>query len=273
MNTIDLSFYLEPPQLDTATDLQLEGLAPLSLVSDQPGSYFRSAVAPSAHMILGMLENALGWHFDDQARNALFKSLTRLVRKGKNDYPEFQEHPWFSGATDSANSSYRSLLQFHIELTPLELPPIEVQYDDLWSMLLRDNGINFIGGSRHYSGWLEDIINLSKREDREQAPRRTGKHPTYVSFGDRKEYVKLSLEELKNLDRGLVNTTSLSPYFPMYYSSPRKRGYVLPAAVYKYRLQTTEKLAALLLEALQDPAAPLYLGTNDGWIEAKMETL
>lgn len=273
-NTIDFSFYLEPPERQLAVELQIEALAPLSLVSDQPGSYFRSAQAPTREMIWGMMENALGWHFDDATRNSLFKALTKQIKKGKKSYPEFQDHAWFQGKVGSAGSSYKSVLQFHVEVAPLEMPAMALQYDDLWSMQLSDNGINFVGGSRHYASWLERIINLSKQEDDGQAiNKKTKKHPPFVSFGDRKEYVRLSLEELKRLDRGLVNTASINPFFPMYYSSPRKRAYVVPATVYRYQILTTEKLATLLQTAFEEPAAPLYLGTNDGWVDAKITRL
>ncbi len=270
-NTVDFSFYLEPPERQVSAELHIEALAPLSLVSDQPGSYFRSARAPSTPMIWGMMENALGWHFDETSRNRLFKELSKQVKKGKKQYPEFLDHPWLLGKPDSAASSYKSMLQFHVETELLEMPIIALQYDDLWSMLLSDNGVNFIGGSRHYASWLEQIINLSKQEDPSQPiSKRTKKHPPFVSFGDRKEYKRFSLEELKELDRGLVNTASVNPYFPLYYSSPRRRAYIVPATAYRYQIKTTKKLAALLLAAFEQPAAPLYLGTNDGWVEAKM---
>ena len=273
-NTIDLSFYLEPPDNQTTAELNIEVLAPLSLVADQPGSYFRSARIPSTPMIWGMMENALGWHFDEATRNTLFKALTKQIKKGKKRYPAFQDHPWLQGKFANAASSYKSILQFHVEAELLEVPTMTLQFDDLWSMLLSDNGINFVGGSRHYASWLERIINLSKQEDPSQpVNKKTKKHPPFVSFGDRKGYVRLSLEELKELDRGLVNTTSINPYFPLYYSSPRKRAYVVPASPYKYQVKTTKKLADLLVAAFEAPAAPLYLGTNDGWVAAKMTML
>jgi len=273
---IDLSFFLEPPELTAKAELEITALAPLSMVSSQPGSYFRSELAPTDYMLFGMLENALGWHFSyhpkDKVRQNIIKGLAKQAKKVNKKNVAYKDHPWLSGKAMESRCGFHSLLQYHLSMELKQMPqPEEIMtYDDLWSMGLRDDGINFRGGSRHYDARLEDLINLSKTEDPSKPiNKKTKKHAPYISFGDRAEYKTFSLQELLALKDGKIKTTSLKPYFPMYYSSPRKRGYVVPKQAYTYEVRCTTTIANLLATAINEPAAPLYLGSNDGWVDAK----
>jgi len=273
-DNLDLSFYCEPPELTCQIEISIQALSPLSMVDQQPGYYFRSALQPTTNMILGMIENLLGMHLDLSDRKAIIKNLTKKIKKNKKEYSGYATHPWMNGKPENGRNGYISLLQFHTEIIPITIPDIKVSYDDLWSMQLRDSGINFIGGSRNYSSWLERIITLSKTQDTSKPiNKKTKKHPPFISFGDRKEYQSFSMEELKELEEGLVKANSLSPHFPQYYSSPKKRGYVIPDNTYDYQIKTTNKLADLLETALENPAAPLYLGSNDGWVDLKWKRI
>ena len=70
-----------------------------------------------------------------------------------------------------------------------------------------------------------------------------------------------------------VFQTALKPHFPYYYVSPTPRGYVVPHGEYRFGASATPAVAALVTRALDDPAAPLYLGSNDGWVDARWEAL
>ena len=85
-------------------------------------------------------------------------------------------------------------------------------------------------------------------------------------------------EEIEAAIRGDIETPKvrqkeLKGYFPQYYTSPTPREYVIPQNAYRYRIQTTETLVQQVQDALEDPAGPLYLGTNDGWVEARLDIL
>jgi CRISPR-associated protein Cas5 len=278
-NKLDLSFFLEPPELTKEFQITLTALAPLSMVSSQPGSYFRTELAPTSNMLYGMLENALGWHFSDDAkkdniRTNISKGLAKQARKVNKKNVDFKEHPWLTGNHKSSQSGFKSILQYHVKFELVEMPKIRMTYDDLWSMANRTESDSFIGGSRNYDFKLENLINLSKREDvSKPVNKKTGKHPRFISFGDRKEYQSYTLKELMELKEGLSKTTSLKPFFPMYYSSPRKRGYVIPESPYVFKATCTPKVAKLLEVAINEPCAPLYLGSNDGWVHVNWENL
>ena len=95
-----------------------------------------------------------------------------------------------------------------------------------------------------------------------------------IKFGDRSGYNIRGPKELPNVKTGdKVHVNALRPQFPQFYVSPTKREYVIPDGPYRYRIRTTPTLANALAAALEDPAAPLYLGSNDGWVEAWLEEL
>lgn len=274
MEKLDLSFFLEPPEQTTLAELTIDALAPLSMVSSQPGSYFRSELAPTDFMLYGMLENALGWHFSynpkDKVRQKIIKGLAKQAKKSNKKNAAYKDHPWLSGKADESRCGFQSLLQYHLSIELISQVDDFMTYDDLWSMALRDSGENFSGGSRHYDFRLENLMNLSKAQDPSKPLNsKTKKHAPYISFGDRKGFVRYTLKELLALKEGKVNTTSLKPNFPMYYSSPKKRGYIVPEQPYTYEVKCTPNLADLLARAINEPAAPLYLGSNDGWVDAK----
>lgn len=276
-NKLDLSFFLEPPDLTVHAEMTISALAPLSMVSSQPGSYFRTELSPTDNMLYGMLENALGWHFSDDAkkdnvRTNISKGLSKQVKKVNRKKEEFKDHPWLSGKFKESQSGYKSLLQYHVKFELIKMPEVEMTYDDLWSMANRTESDSFIGGSRNYDFKLETLINLSKKEDTSKPiNKKTKKHPVYISFGDRAEHQTYTLKELLELKEGKAKTTSLKPFFPMYYSSPRKRGYVIPKSSYIYKVLCTPKIAKLLEAAISEPSAPLYLGSNDGWVQVNWE--
>ncbi len=270
---IDLSFYLEPPELNQRGKLTIWALAPLSMVSQQPGTYFRSELSPTNEMLYGLVENAAGWHFHEDQRKILFKGLAKAAKKKLGKNSEWRDHPWLKGKAGSSGSGYSSLLQFHLGFSKVESDDRPLAWDDLWSMLNKNTSISFVGGSRNYDIKLEHLITLSKQEDpTKPVNKKTGKHPPYISFGDKTEYIRLTLEELKDLERGKVNVKSLRPYFPQFYASPRKRGYIKPIKPWVYEVNCTPKVAEIISESMSQPSAPLYLGTNDGWIHAKWES-
>lgn len=255
---LDLSFYKDAPDLSAKAELTIEALAPLSMVSSQPGTYFRSELAPTRHMILGMLENALGWHFHKDLRNDLRKALSKQAKQNKQVAKDYKDSNWLKGVLSSSGSSFESLLDHHVELSLKEAPET-MGYDDLWSMHLHDKGGNFLGGSRAYDAAIEALITATKSND----------EGVKVEFGDRKGFDRMTLSEALQKRGAKINVAAIREAFPQYYVSPKKRGYVIPQGEYVFDISTTGALAQILDESLSNPRAPLYLGSNDGWVDVK----
>lgn len=263
MNKIPLDFYLEPPELTATGTLTLDALAPLSMVDSQPGTYFRTADHPSNQMVYGLLENALGWHFPDKTRKEILKELAKRAKKIYRKDEKYQDSPWLSGKPQEvAGSNYFSLLQYHLELDIKRPLPEVLAYDDLWSMHLRDRGMNYVGGSRNYDDRLERLISRLRNSSKEE---KTDK----FELGDRTGFEKIPLDQVYTTDVRKIHTLSIREGYPMYYVSPKKRGFVVPDNPYQFSVRITKTLANLFDHHLQNPQAPAYLGTSEGWTELK----
>ena len=246
---IDLSVLKSAPDFSASGVLSIEALAPLSLVSKMPGAYYRSLAAPSDWMLFGLLENALGWHFEPQIRETLWQKLLKRHKQDKNQ----------SGV------GFVSLLQHHVRLELTKQPPV-LRYDDVWIQHLRKRDGSHIGGSRHHDRNAIAFSNALASKD--------------VSIGDRNPPGKPE-EAFKNNaslindweDKEKVHYNVLLPYYPRYYSSNRTREYIVVHRPYKWSLKTSPQLFAVLQSALETPEAPLYLGANDGWVEAQLEEI
>lgn len=260
MSDIDLSFFLEPPELDVTAILTVEALTPLSMSTAQPGTYYRSQPAPTEAMLYGMLENALGWHFPEAVRTDLLKELRQEAKDELGRGHPLKKEPWITGDEDMESASgFMSLLQYHLVFETSILPET-THFDDLWARHARSTGTQFPGGSRNYDIRLERIMNLEGSDA--------------IKFGDRSGYKIRDPEMLSEVEAGdKVHVNAIRPQFPQFYVSPTKREYVIPDGPYRYRIRTTAMLAESLAAALENPAAPLYLGSNDGWVEARLEEL
>lgn len=260
MEAIDLQFFLEPPNLTARAMLTIEALAPLSMVAAQPGKYYRSQPAPTEHMLYGLLENTLGWHLHDKERKKAMDGLKKqLKKKFKNDV-DWNKSAWITEKPNASEVGYMSLLQYHVRFGEVSIQPALTSFDDLWSQHLHDTGQSFFGGSKHYDASLSDLLNRGKQGQ--------------VSFGDRAEFENYTEEELLGLPEGAkIKYTAIRPKFPQYYVSPTVREYVIPNRPYLIGLETTPAISELLKTAFDDPAAPLYLGSNDGWVEVKYEEI
>jgi len=257
--THDFSFFLEPPELTHHAVLTVEALAPLSMVAAQPGSYFRSQPAPTDQMLLGMLENALGWHLENARkgepldRKRLVAGLRKKVPRATKKAKSWSASPWLNEKPPRSGNAFFSVLKYHLRVTLRHIPAV-MHYDDLWTRLAR-RGDDFIGGSRNYDAQLETLMTMLRRKEVKGVAK---------SKADVKELAELP----DTLEPGLtLYPGALKDAFPEYYYSPTPREYVCPETPYQFRVATTATLARQLKAALHAPAAPLYLGSNDGWIE------
>lgn len=235
---LELGFLLEKLNLPTRGKLVIDALSPLSMVSSLPGKYYRSQREPTPQMLYGLIENALGWHISDKERKELEKKLKKK----------------FGMELEKSGVGFVSVLQFHLRFSTSVIPPL-LHYDDLWAQHLK--GGSFLGGSRNYDNQAIKIMNA------ERAKR--------IAIDDKGASSK-NVDKLYNFQDGdKVHVNVVKPYFPQYYVSPTPREYVIPQGEYIFVAKTSENLAEMIKDAFENPAAPLYLGSNDGWVEARWE--
>ena len=281
---IDLSFFLEPPELDTHATLTIEALAPLSMSSAHPGTYYRSQPAPTEAMLYGMLENALGWHFPEDVRSDLLKKLRKEAKSELGRGHPLKEAPWITGDEDAeSGSGFVSLMQHHLKFETAMLPET-THFDDLWTRHLFRGSDSFRGGSQNNDYRVEALVNSvsSKRvllDRKEKSDIQSPKEALDPTNSD-KVAIRLASKLLWAFNFGFelpgavtAYEGALRPFYPTYYRSPKPREYVIPARPYRYRVKTTSTVCSLIESALGDPQAPLYLGTNDGWVEASWEVI
>ncbi len=77
---MDISPIFEQPYLSEKVKLTIIPLAPLSMVSDIPGSYYRSDKKPSKFHLSGLMENILGWHISNEDRLAIHKEIKEAYK-------------------------------------------------------------------------------------------------------------------------------------------------------------------------------------------------
>lgn len=119
---IDLNIIFQKPMLDKQAKLIIMPLAPLSMVSDIPGTYYKTQEVPDKYKLCGLFENILGWHFDKGDRIAIQKKLKEFNKKVlKNASYENTE----------ANSGFQPLL-FNFFETGIFLKYNSQHYNDLW---------------------------------------------------------------------------------------------------------------------------------------------
>ncbi len=136
----------------------------------------------------------------------------------------------------TSDVGFSSFLQFHIRVSTRCIPDL-IHYDDYWSRHAKHTDKRHIDGSRNYDFKAIPTLNRIKRKEIE------------------------------------LNDKDIIEFFPQYYISPTPRGYIVPQGSYKYVLETSAKISKLLIETLENPISPLYLGSNDGWIEVFYEEL
>lgn len=239
---LDLSILRAAPEYSTKALLSIDALAPLSMVAKMPGAYYRSLAVPSNWMLLGLLENALGWHFDSNVRSEIWGKLLKIHGEERQQ----------SGV------GFVSLLQHHVKIEVAQQPPV-LRYDDMWIQHLRKRDGDHIKGSRHFDNRANSFADaLADKKVKIGNNAGFRREPTLIS-------------NWKQNDE--IHDTIPLHLYPRYYASNRTREYIVVARPYIFNLATSPTLLTLLQSALENPQAPLYLGANDGWVEAKLEAI
>lgn len=248
MNTISLSLLKEKPTIDAQAMVSIRPLAPLSMVSDMPGSYYKTLKKPDKKMLCGLFENILGWHFDSADRKLLYKELKQIRKKQKVDFKDK-----YNGST------YRPLLMDYFEIDgDIEIDKFKgvCFYDDLWSRCFRrtDTGgglLTHIGGCRIIDhSIMAEMKNIFSNIDKDE-----------------------SLPTKKEKDKGKEDwVNDHFGQFPFFYMTPTKREYLSLNGIFNIKVAIDRVLLNLLSESIKNNNIG-YLGNSDGWVDLKIEQL
>lgn len=223
------------PLLDLEVVLEIEPLAPLSMVSELPGSYYKTLKSPDKKMLCGLFENILGWHICLIDRNMIVQELIKTRKKQNLDYIK-----------NVKGSTFTPLLMEYFEIN-LKVIPSSLFFDDLWSKAYRR-----ADAIVHPKGTFNISYNIipSKRE-----LQRNEKNPKQIEDKAMEKFFKNNLGQ-----------------FPQYYSSPTGREYVQLNGRYQYKLTIDTELFTLLQEKLKCENIG-YIGNSEGWVDIKLRKL
>lgn len=252
-SNIDLSILKKLPELQKQAVLTIRPLAPLSMVSELPGSFYKTMKYPSKKMLCGLFENMLGWHFDNKLRLEIFKDMVKARKKQKIDLKKEQ---FIYGST------YLPLLMEFFSLNgqpwfepikPLEEGDIGfMYYTDLWSRARRRHDTYVqVNSSRHISldvvKELHDEImhsdsdgsNINKQID------------NWLKSPDKSNSEKYNWQQL-----------------PFYYYTPVSREYIEIHGIIKIPINIDADLLSLLKKNINNSVT--YLGNSEGWVEVEI---
>lgn len=235
MGKIDLSILQTVPQLSTNAELIIEPLAPLSMVAEMPGSYYKALRYPNKKILCGLLENILGWHFDLADRKMLHNEIKKTRKKQKIEYDNH-----------SKGSTYLPLLMEYFDI--IGEPQVEFSeicfFDDLWHKAhRRSDAVVHPNGTMNIDYELIPAKRKLKRDD---------KVPGKVDNKELESFFK------ENIDK-----------YPLYYSSPTTREYIYLNGKYRIRLSMDKDLYRMIENELQISNIG-YLGNSEGWINLKI---
>jgi CRISPR-associated protein Cas5 len=269
METINLKILESPPDLSVKAKLIIEPLAPLSMVSDLPGSFYKSLNRPSKKMLCGLFENILGWHIDIADRKEIQKDLVKVRQQGIKDK---EEKKAIKTKIESyqQGSTYIPLLMEYFDIDLVTLPPM-MHYNDLWSRAYRRaDTVKHLGGTRymdasHIKKWNHYNHLISIKLDR---------------LKSNLEDVKGNDERTKKLKTKIKNTEDIKEKlfkrylgkFAKFYSSPTSRELI----EMKSRIEFITSINIELLDLLKisiEKNNYLYLGNSEGWINLKIDKL
>lgn len=238
MHNLDLSILEKIPEPNLKVILEIEPLAPLSMVSELPGSYYKTLKSPDKKMLCGLFENILGWHIDLADRKTIVQELVKLRRQQSKKKPQLKFVDRTKGST------YCPLLMEYFEIELPVIPPQLCHYDDLWSRAFRrTDSYRHTFGTRYINtSFIERWSKIKERVD-----------------GDikRKSTEKEGLKD-RLFKRYMGN-------FPMYYSTPTKREFIQFGGNFLLKISMDPYLFEQLDLNLQSENLG-YMGSSEGWV-------
>lgn len=240
MEVVDLTLLEKVPELNKSVILEIQPLAPLSMVDELPGSFYKTMKSPSKKMLSGLFENILEWHIDAADRKQVVNEIKKLRKKQKLEFPEY-----------NSGSNYIPLLMEYFEIRLPLLPTITNHYDDLWTRAFRrTDSFRHTNNSRYMeAGFVEKWRDIKKS----------------VSTNEKRS----NTEKNALLDRLFKRYQN---YFPMYYGTPTIREYIFLNGNYQIKLSIDRNLYELLKFKLSE-ANLTYLGSSEGWINVEFKEI
>lgn len=232
---IDISLLFEKPELDSSVIVIIQPLAPLSMVSGLPGSYYKTERIPTKFMLSGLFENLLGWHFSKEDRAKIFREMKKAHKK------KFKKEL----TKEESGVGYQSLVGYYFEPAPPPLIPVIQYYEDLWTQHLIGADERHAKGVINYDWRIENDANVIKE--------------------------KIRNKELKDKDLGDFFNDNRAQ-FPLYYRSVPKREFVIAKGEYKFKINIKCQLLNLLQSACSDMNIG-YLGTSEGWVDISFQEI
>jgi len=239
---INLAILRKQPKLDCSVILEIQPLAPLSMVCEFPGSYYKTLKIPDKKMLCGLLENILGWHIDLSDRKTIQTEIKKLreeqTKNGLNI--KFVDH--------TKGSTYIPLLMDYFDILDFQPSFTKVFfYDDLWNKSYRRaDAVVHPKGTFNIS---YDLL-IEKRK-----LKRSENNPKQVDDKELEKFFKKYLTK-----------------FPLYYSTPTNREYIFMDGKYDVSIIIDSELNAMLqAKILTDNIG--YLGNNEGWVDLKIKKL
>ena len=252
-SNIDLSILKKLPELQTQAVLIIRPLASLSMVSELPGSFYKTMKFPSKKMLCGLFENMLGWHFDNSLRLEIFKDMIEVRKKQKINLKKEQ---FIQGST------YLPLLLEFFSLNgqprfepikPLEGGDIGfMYYTDLWSRARRRyNTYVQVNGSRHISlAVIKELYNKIMHSDSDGS-NINKQIDNWLKSPDKSNSEKYNWQQL-----------------PFYYYTPVSREYIEINGIIKIPINIDADLFCLLKRNINNSVT--YLGNSEGWVEVEI---
>lgn len=256
---MDVSIVTRKPELTEKIKLIIQPLAPLSMVSEIPGTYYKAQNTPDKHKVCGLFENILGWHFSMNDRTKINKEL-RKKDKARNE--------------NESNSSYKPLLFDFFDIT-LSYTGTTIQYNDLWKKSFRRSDADV-----HPKG----TPNLDYKVLRKKSWIKEKESEQEKLKGEIKELKKdeeLNKDKIESIKERLLpsSTSPLLCFFkdninayPTFYTSPTLREYISFEGEIQLGLNIDKDLLMQLENVLKDCSTG-YLGNSEGWVELEIEKL
>lgn len=256
---MDLSILKKEPDLNKKIKLIISPLAPLSMVSDIPGSYYKTDITPNKFKICGLFENILGWHLSHNDRDKINKEL-----KKKNKARKLNE----------SNSSYKPLI-FDLFEVNLSFSGKSIQYNDLWKKSFRrsDADVHPKGTPNLDHNILKKKKWIKEKELEQETIKEEIKKLDKEVTGNKEIIEKLNDKLLQSGTSPLLIFFKANiDAYPTYYTSPTLREFVSFESNIQIGLTIDETLL-LQIENVLKECSTGYLGNSEGWVEIKIERI
>lgn len=198
---MEIKLLLEKPQVNKLVKLIIQPLAPLSMVSEIPGTYYKAQDIPDKYKLCGVFENILGWHF---SRNDRVKIAKRIREFNQKSLKNKTYNSWQS------NSGFQPLLFDFFELG-MTVKSMGVNYNDLWkrSFSRMDADVHPKGTPNlDYKVLREKYPALKSQDLLSFFKKNKGAFPMFYTSPTLREYIDYSGEQIQvklTMDTNLYN--------------------------------------------------------------------